>query len=203
MLTLVSCLKKATNNPPAQEDFSFTETEKSLILSDSANAPMYIFQTNVYEDSIFLRQISRNVDIKDEDTLVLQHLISRMRVTLAHSGGVGIAAPQVGIGRNVFLLKRYDKPGKPIEPCINPEVLWADTSMCWFSGDGCLSVPMESMKTWRHKRIFAGFYDKNIQYLQDTIKGYTGFNNNFSAIIFQHEYDHLFGILYIDRTEQQ
>jgi peptide deformylase len=108
--------------------------------------------------------------------------------------GVGIAAPQVGILRRVVAVQRFDKEGEPFEFYVNPEIVEFGDEM-ELGGEGCLSVPDFSGDVWRAQRIVIKYRDEKFAEHTETIEGFT-------AVIFQHEIDHLDGILYIDRMEE-
>ena len=117
-----------------------------------------------------------------------------LTVTDPENEGVGIAAPQVGIGRQVVAVQRFDKPEQPFEFYVNPRLTYLsdEKQKGW---EGCLSVPNQRGEVLRSKQVVVTFNHPNTFELQcDTIEGFT-------AIIFQHEIDHLSGTLYIDKAE--
>jgi peptide deformylase len=175
----------------------FTDAEKSLIYDGDETRGMRILLTTDRRDSLFLRQLSSNIDIK-KNKKELQHLIERMRVTLKNSDGVGLAAPQVGISRNIFLFTRYDKPGFPVEVVINPQILSYSFNKVAFSGDGCLSIPDLWGVTERNETVQVRYYNANNELIEEKIKGHQR-PQDFTSIIFQHEFDHLEGVLFTDR----
>jgi peptide deformylase len=123
--------------------------------------------------------------------------------------GVGIAGPQVGISRRIVAVQRFDKPGEPFEVYPNirisgvnlgkdPALLPGgvpDLNAAMEPGpEGCLSVPGRRGNVLRYRDI-------DIQYtlipaMRDTTERIQGF----TAVIFQHECDHLDGVLYIDKV---
>lgn len=176
-----------------------TETEIQLINSASADSALYVLQTTNDKDSLFLRMKSKDFDSSliagDKD---LQLLIERMKVTLQVEQGVGLAAPQVGISRNLFLFMRIDKPGYPVQVAINPRIVNHPNEFVCFEGDGCLSIPDMSGDTERYPWVDVEFYDENGVLHAERLSGYSR-EDNFTGIIFQHEFDHLQGVLFIDR----
>lgn len=175
----------------------FSVHEKKRIGKDPQALPMRVLLTTHLEDSLFLRKPCQNI-VPNKDNYYLQHLIQRMHATMIQHGGIGIAANQVGIGRNLFLITRYDKPNTPVEVIINPKIINHSTNSIAFIGDGCLSIPGKRGTTNRHEWVLVGYYNEQGQYIEEKIEGYWH-PNNFTAIIFQHEYDHLQGILFVDR----
>ena len=124
-------------------------------------------------------------------------LVEDMLETMRHADGVGIAAPQVYVPQSIFILAsrpspRYpDAPSMEPEVVINPEILERSTEMVkgW---EGCLSIPGLRGEVPRHRRIRARY---------ETIDGRKVENEftDFVARIFQHEDDHLRGIVFLDR----
>ena len=174
-----------------------TVEEITLIEQADTLTPMRVLKVDIEEDSLLLRSKSKDVNL-NKDRIILQKLISRLKATMTAESGVGIAAPQVGILRNIFLFVRIDHPDYPVEVAINPRIIaYSDENMV-FEGDGCLSVPDRKGNSIRYKWI-------DVEYLNET--GYTIrerlFANSrledFTGVIFQHEFDHINGILYIDK----
>jgi peptide deformylase len=174
-----------------------TKEEKALINSGGANESFRVLLTVNAEDSIVLRQKSKPIDLtKDIDDLKL--LVARLKVTLATENGVGIAAPQVGILRNLFIIVRVDKSGAPVEAVINPVIIsHSDETVC-FERDGCLSIPEISGNSIRYPWIEVEYFNEDGDKIREKLIGHSR-NGNFAAIIFQHEYDHLRGTLFIDK----
>ena len=118
--------------------------------------------------------------------------------------GVGIAAPQVGVNKRMFAINCNDfldeNNTKYMYAFINPVIVAKSKEMVYLpGGEGCLSVERETngLLTPRHLqiKIKSAIYDYNtgkIKNVQMTLFGYP-------AIVFQHEYDHLDGILYTDK----
>ena len=127
--------------------------------------------------------------------------------------GVGIAGPQVGISRRIVAVQRFDKPGEPFEVYPNVRIVERRGDLC--SGpEGCLSVPGRRGNVLRYRDIdiqytlvspagspasssSAGRAPRVRPALRDTTERIQGF----TAVIFQHECDHLDGVLYIDKLE--
>ena len=126
-------------------------------------------------------------------------LVDDLWETMHASGGIGLAAPQIGVGLRVMIFGVTANPRYPdAEPVpetvlINPEyeVLEQDTEAGW---EGCLSVP--GMRGYVERPAGIRYRGRN-QYGEPVEREASGFH----AIVFQHEYDHLDGILYPDRLE--
>lgn len=177
-------------------------TVKELEITNSANmeTPFRVLLTTNEQDSLFLRK--KSIDIKDAKDIAgnkdWQHFIERLKMTMAVESGVGIAAPQVGVGRNLFLFMRLDKPGMPVEAAINPRIVNYSDELIAFEGDGCLSVPELSGTTTRYAWIDVEYYNQQGELIKERLHaGARG--EDFTGVIFQHEFDHLQGILFTDR----
>jgi peptide deformylase len=174
-----------------------TKEERQLINNGSADEAFRVLLTIDERDSLILRSKSRPIDLTaDKDDLDL--LINRMKTTLSVKEGVGIAAPQVGILRDLFLIIRVDKPGMPVEAIINPTIVaHSDTTVC-FESDGCLSIPEIRGNSIRYTWVEVEYFDADGKKIREILTGHSR-EDNFAAVIFQHEYDHLNGILFIDK----
>lgn len=174
------------------EDLLFTRRERQIItLSDSV---MYV--TTLPQDSLILRRRSRDFTEDELASPLLDTLIRKMHatVTAPSQEGVGIAAPQVGLNRRLVLVQRLDKEGEPFEAYANIRIDTL-TGPIVHGAEGCLSVPGMRGMVARHSEVTVSYVNpETLEACTETVSGFT-------AIIFQHEIDHLEGILYIDRTE--
>lgn len=176
-----------------------TKEEKALINNDAINNPYRVLLTTDKEDSLFLRQKSADLDIKNiAGDKNLQFFIERLKMTLAVESGVGIAAPQVGLGRNLFLFMRLDKPGIPVEVAINPRITGHPDETVCFENDGCLSIPEIAGDTKRYPWIDVEYYNEKGELIKERLSGHSR-EGDFTGVVFQHEYDHLQGTLFTDR----
>ena len=172
----------------------FEAWERTLITrSDSV---MYVFVVDDRADSLELRGACRELSDEELQSELYVTLAGKMLATVRspQQDGVGIAAPQVGLNRRIVALQRLDKEGEPFEVYPNIYVLehLGDTVR---GPEGCLSVPGKRGIVPRSEGVIVRWTDpQTLQAVTDTIHGFT-------AIIFQHETDHLDGILYTDRAE--
>ena len=175
----------------------FTQYEKDLINGGTSEIPFRVLKITDQQDSTFLRQ--KCSVIEDTDNVGdLKLLIDRLKATMASESGVGIAAPQVGIARNVFLFTRIDQPNYPVTVAINPKIVKHPEETICFERDGCLSIPDISGNSIRYPWVEVEYTDENGTLVKERLEGYSR-TGNFTAIIFQHEFDHLQGILFIDK----
>ncbi len=137
--------------------------------------------------------------VKNIDDKSIQDLINDLIFTVKKADGVGIAAPQVYESKRLFVLAsepnaRYKKAPK-IKPTaiINPEILAVSEEMerGW---EGCLSIPGIRAIVPRHLSI-------KVKYTTRDGKKKVDIFDEFLARVFQHEFDHLNGIVYLDRIE--
>jgi len=125
-------------------------------------------------------------------------LIDDMRETLHAYGGIGLAAPQIDVGYRIAVVEientstRYGEVERtPFSVFVNPTItiLPGEKRGYW---EGCLSVPGLMGFVTRPQRIQVDYLDAQGQIRQRIVSG-------FLATVFQHEFDHLDGILYVDR----
>src|SRR5690606_24791982 len=116
-----------------------TEAERDLILSGDTTRLLRVIQDTVATEEQVLRTPSVDIDHRDS---LLPLLASRMFLSVTDSlqPGVGIAAPQVGINRNLIWVQRFDKPGEPLELYLNPKITWR-SKLLRKGLEGCLSIP--------------------------------------------------------------
>ncbi len=134
--------------------------------------------------------------IKSDD---IAQLIVDMKDSMGHYGGIGIAAPQIGVSLQICIielegLNRYGQEiNLPFTVFINPtiQVLGEDKKGYW---EGCLSVPGLRGFVERPQHILVRYLDQNGLERELEARG-------FLATVVQHELDHLFGKLYIDRLK--
>lgn len=169
----------------------WTAWEKTII--ERSDSVMYVCV--MPQDSAILRTPSQNLEPELLQSAPLKTLLDKMYRTLTDPSqdGVGIAAPQIGINRRLILVMRYDKPGEPIEPYLNIQIdsLLGEKVP---GPEGCLSLPPYRGIVRRYPRVQISYVRPDGTPVTEKVEGY-------SAIIFQHECDHLDGILYTDRAD--
>ena len=176
----------------------FTKQELALIRNTS-NGIMRVLTIEDSLDTQILRATSTDLSCEALLSEDYAALCSQMVATVTHPSqdGVGIAGPQVGLNRKIIAVQRFDKESEPFEVYPNIDIIWASDSLA-AGPEGCLSVPGRRGKVLRSQEIIIEYaalpVDKNEEIFvkRDTVSGFT-------AVIFQHEIDHLKGTLYIDR----
>lgn len=170
----------------------FTARERKVIYAGEGDI-MRLVTIADKADSLLLRGTSKPMTEKMVQSEEFATLCRRMIATVKDPAneGVGIAAPQVGVQRRMVAVQRFDKEGEPFEFFLNPEIL-ALMGKQKFGGEGCLSVPNEYGQVARSQQIVLRYRDTDFVEHTDTISGFT-------AVICQHEVDHLDGVLFIDK----
>lgn len=170
-----------------------TPAEIALISQGDIASALPVYQTTEAHQHQTLLRLSQDIDPLDKNTAIL---VNRMKESLLLTdGGVGIAAPQVGINRKVIWVQRFDKEGEPLEYFINPVIIWK-SELQNLGPEGDLSIPDFRDQFYRSQVIQLGYTDLKGQRHSEIVEGFT-------AVIFQHEIDHLYGILISDKKEKE
>ncbi|PSB21181.1 peptide deformylase [Phormidesmis priestleyi ULC007] len=144
-----------------------------------------------------LRQTAQPIlNVQDQ---TIQTLIDDLLLTVKQANGVGIAAPQVARSSQLMIVASRPNPRYPTAPemqptaILNPRILShsTETVIGW---EGCLSIPGIRGKVPRYQAVEIEYTDRNgtLQKMEMT---------NFIARIFQHEFDHFNGMVFLDRVE--
>ena len=120
----------------------------------------------------------------------LRALAERMFALMYQARGVGLAAPQVGVPVRLFVFNPTGEPGKDEGVCVNPRLLEREGVVV--EEEGCLSLPNVTCKVKRFARVTLQAQD-----LEGSVHEFRA--GGLVARIFQHELDHLDGVLIIDR----
>lgn len=144
-----------------------------------------------------LRQIAQ--PIAQIHSPAVQTLIEELRVTLLKSNGVGIAAPQMGASLQLLIVASRPNPRYPTAPQMDPVVminpqLVSHSEQVVKDWEGCLSIPGIRGLVPRYEAIALQFSDRHGNPQSLELSG-------FPARIFQHEFDHLSGLVFLDRLE--
>lgn len=189
---LLSCssLKNTTKN-------TFTKEEVKLIMNADSATPMRVYKINNTSDSLLLRQKSTYIK-PNANNVVLKYFVKRLYTTVrdSMSMGLGIAAPQVGILKNIIWVQRLDKENLPFEVYLNSKIIkYSDEKQS--AREGCLSIPNRVETLNSRSQIITIEYDTmEAEHKTEKVGAFT-------AIIFQHEIDHLNGILYLDHLQKE
>lgn len=148
-----------------------------------------------YNDPV-LKQVAKPVS---KEIPQLEVFISDMFETMDHANGLGLAAPQVGQSIRLFVMDadglddENPSDSTPIgrRVILNPEIVSKSEELVTFE-EGCLSLPDLRDQVSRANEVTVRFQDETFETHEMTLRGWT-------ARVFLHEYDHLEGILFIDR----
>lgn len=134
-------------------------------------------------------------DVRDDEFgPELAQRLSDMAETMYAAPGVGLAAPQVGDGRRMLVMDSADKEnrGKTLYRMVNPKIIErSNDTITW--AETCLSVPDLEVDVDRARRIKVQWRDEHGETREGSFE-------NYEAVIFQHEYDHLMGTVLLDRV---
>jgi peptide deformylase len=174
---------------------------------------MILMKDIIREGNPLLREKSAEVSLplskEDEDILVsmIEYIDNSIDEEIAEKYGlraaVGIAAPQIGILKKMFVIYLTDEKGvEHFYPLVNPKIIsYSDEQIYLPGGEGCLSVDRDvTGLIHRARRITAKahLYDPETRKLKEVVIKL----KNYPALVFQHEYDHLFGVLFPDHVNK-
>ncbi|MFP4557424.1 MAG: peptide deformylase [Bacteroidales bacterium] len=151
--------------------------------------PVYIYGSPV------LRKTATNIS---PDYPELNRLIDDMFETMYHSDGIGLAAPQIGLSKRLFLIdaspleEEHPEMKNFKKVFINAHIIERSGSNLAYN-EGCLSIPNIREDIQRPESILIKYVDENFEPHEERFEG-------IAARIIQHEYDHLDGILFTDRV---
>lgn len=115
-------------------------------------------------------------------------LVQELFATLVEYGGVGLAAPQCGVLKNIFVMGNFRK----MTACINPVVV-ETSARSIVETEGCLSFPGLWLKVKRPETVTVQYQNIEGETVQEELEG-------LAARVFLHEYDHLFGVTFDNRV---
>jgi peptide deformylase len=149
---------------------------------------MSVLNIRIYPDPI-LKEPALPVEKFDAE---LNKLLDDMYQTMLAANGIGLAAPQIGVSKQIAVIDVSEERDQRLE-LINPKIIWEDGKVP--SEEGCLSIPGYRDKLKRSEEIIVQAKDRNGKDIE--IKA-----DELLAICMQHEIDHLNGILFIDRLSR-
>jgi len=137
-----------------------------------------------------LRQQCEKIEKNDKE---VRKILGQMKKYVKNplNGALGIALPQVGITKQGFIFRK----GRNVEIVINPKILKASED-CIAIEEGCLSIEGASGRVNRRREIIVSYRDFDWKLQEFTLK-------DLDSIVFQHEYDHLKGKLFIDYLKDE
>lgn len=153
------------------------------------NPPLNIHQLG---DRV-LRQTAKRVTKVDDE---IRQLIRQMIQTMYSADGIGLAAPQVAVAKQIIVVDcDPDNAATPPIVLINPVIKEASNDICVYQ-EGCLSIPGVYLDVKRPDMIAVSYKDEHG-------RPQTLFATELLSRAIQHEMDHLNGVLFVDRVENQ
>jgi len=137
-----------------------------------------------YKDEV-LRKKCEDIPVNEN----IRNLLNDLIMTMRKEGGIGIAAPQIGVTKNMFIVDEHG-----IQVFINPKMI-REYGNEWRFKEGCLSIPNRTALVSRKPNITIEYYDQHWKKHKQSFSGIL-------ARVIQHEYDHLNGVLYIDHLNR-
>jgi peptide deformylase len=138
-----------------------------------------------------LRQPAKRIAKVDES---VRQLAKEMLQTMYSSNGIGLAAPQVAINKQLIVIDcEPENPANPPLVLINPQIIGNSREFCKFE-EGCLSIPGVYLEVTRPEAIEVSFKDEQGRPRKIQASGLL-------ARVIQHEMDHLNGVLFVDRVD--
>ena len=151
---------------------------------------MINIELKIYPNEL-LRKVSK--EVKDIDQK-LSKIYDEMCILMNNEKGIGLAAPQIGINERFFISKDFSNDSDQTIIFINPEIIEADDIV--ESKEGCLSIPGHYDYVKRNNRILVSYFDLSGKNEKKEF-------SDMQSIVFQHELDHLDGILFPDRLPKK
>lgn len=135
----------------------------------------------------------KSIDVEPNDASAVE-LLEKMLIKMHQSNGVGLAAPQIGISKKIVVIE-FRTEINALYKMINPNIVWKSEKLVE-SEEGCLSLPLLYETVMRHDSV-------SVEYLNEKFeKCFIEKATGLVAICLQHEIDHLYGKLYIDRLSK-
>lgn len=132
---------------------------------------------------------------KDNEDIELKEFTDNMFETMKNYGGIGLSANQVGMPYRMFVMGDHPniKEGKKWV-CYNPEIKGFSKETIRFK-EGCLTFPYLFLDVERPRAVSVVYYDENMKKVEENLTG-------MSARIYQHEFDHMQGIVFTEKTSK-
>ncbi len=155
---------------------------------------MALLPVTIYGDKILRKKVDK---VKEVDIKTIE-LIKNMFDTMKNASGIGLAANQVGVNKSIFVVDISPVEGyEDFKPTalINPEIVFYSPEKVIIE-EGCLSIPDIKADVERPEAIRIKFQDADLVEHEIEV-------NDLLARVMQHEYDHLQGVLFIDKIDDK
>jgi peptide deformylase len=141
----------------------------------------------IWPDPI-LKQVAAPVDRVDD---TIRRLLDDMAETMYAADGVGLAAPQIGVSKQLIVIDTSPRqPEQKLIHLVNPQIVLAEGKMVYT--EGCLSIPGEAEDVERAAKVVVRALDYHGKPLEVAAEG------DLLTVALQHEFDHLLGTLFVD-----
>ena len=147
-----------------------------------------------------LRKATNFVDINKINSSLIQNIITELIDTMRYLNGAGLAANQIFYPYRLCVIEMISNPRYkyfpviPLKVLINPKIEINKRAEIFSSYEGCLSVPNLRGKVDRYTEIKISYYNEKADFCSEKVKG-------ISAVVYQHEIDHLDGVLFTDKVK--
>lgn len=145
----------------------------------------FCLELKKFPDKILM---TKSEEVIENDLIFLNGIFKNIERILYENNGLGIASNQIGIPKRFFYIPKILSHSL----IINPEIIEYSKEKI-VSKEGCLSIPGIFLKIQRSKKIKVKFYDLRMDKHEMVLE-------NINSVCFQHEFDHLNGILILNRT---
>lgn len=146
-----------------------------------------VYEIKKYGEAV-LKEVAKEVELSEFND-EFRKFLDDMVETMYASEGVGLAAPQIGVSKRIFVC---DNGEGLVRKVINP-IITPLTEEFQEYEEGCLSIPGIYKKVERPKKIHIKYLNENGEEVEETAE-------QFLAVVMQHEYDHLNGVLFVERV---
>ncbi len=143
-----------------------------------------VHKIRIYGNEALREKAEKVEEVNDE----IKKLLDDMVETMLDAPGIGLAAPQIGVNKMVFV---FGIEEDNIRKIVNPEIIEFGEEIVEME-EGCLSIPGVYKNVKRPERIKVKYLNENGEEIVEEL-------DSILARIFQHEYDHLFGELFVDK----
>lgn len=154
-----------------------------------------VYVTSDKKEEKFLRKKTAEFNFKEFTKRDIQELVSNMKRIMRLANGIGLSANQIGLNYKVFVAEVPDaQGGMKFYAVFNPKIEKTDGEKLLME-EGCLSIPGKYGNVERWERVIVNGFDRNAKAVK--IKAW-----GLLAHVFQHEVDHLNGVLFIDKAKE-
>lgn len=156
--------------------------------------PIYLYGSPILQkptENLDIEFLRDNLEAYNE----IVKLCNDMNYMILYGSALGLAANQIGISKSFFVINKYILDNEDDNVFLNPNIISYGDELIE-SSEECLSIPGFSETVYRAKTIEVEYYSINLEHKTKTIDYPV-------SIVFQHEYDHLDGVLFVDKVDER